>query len=93
MSNIGIIGGGHSSGKLTQHLINGNFKGNIKIFSEEDSPPYERPPLSKEYLEDGVKFSYKGINKFVSNIYKNISYLNATKDNSMFAIQVKNDII
>ena len=51
MSNIGIIGGGHSSGKLTQHLINGNFKGNIKIFSEEDSPPYERPPLSKEYLE------------------------------------------
>jgi len=51
VSNIGIIGGGHSSGKLTQHLINGNFKGNIKIFSEEDSPPYERPPLSKEYLE------------------------------------------
>ena len=55
--------------------------------------PEDFSEFSKEYLEDGVKFSYKGINKFVSNIYKNISYLNATKDNSMFAIQVKNDII
>jgi hypothetical protein len=49
--------------------------------------------FSKEYLEDNVIFSDLGINKFVKNIYKNISYLDVTKDNSMFAIQVKNDII
>ena len=55
--------------------------------------PEEFSEFSKEYLEDGVKFSYNGINKFIKNTYKHISYLNETKDNSMFAIQVKNDII
>jgi hypothetical protein len=55
--------------------------------------PEEFSEFSKEYLEDGVKFSSKGANKIISNIYKNISYIDSTKDNSMFAITVKNDII
>ena len=86
MSNICIIGGGHSSGKLTQHLINGNFKGNIKIFSEEDSPPYERPPLSKEYLEGTksikdfeLKINFeKEIQLFLNSRIENINLENKT---------------
>ena len=50
--------------------------------------------FAKEYLEsDKVLFSYKGANLFVKNIYKNISYLDMSKDNSKFAIQIKNDVI
>ena len=30
---------------------------------------------------------------FVKNVYKNISYLDMSKDNSKFAIQIKNDVI
>ena len=52
---ICIIGGGHSSGKLVKNLIDNNYKGEISIFSEEEYPPYERPPLSKEYLKDEVE--------------------------------------
>ena len=50
--------------------------------------------FAKEYLEsDKVLFSYKGANLFVKNVYKNISYLDMSKDNSKFAIQIKNDVI
>lgn len=50
--------------------------------------------FAKEYLEsDKLLFSYKGANKFVMNVYKNISYLDMSKDNSKFAIQIKNDVI
>ena len=52
MSDISIIGGGHASGKLVNNLHKLEFKGNINIFSEEKHLPYERPPLSKDYLYD-----------------------------------------
>ena len=52
---ICIIGGGHSSGKLIKNLLDNNYKGEISIFSEEKYSPYERPPLSKEYLKDEVE--------------------------------------
>ena len=56
MSDISIIGGGHASGKLVDNLHKLEFKGNINIFSEEKHLPYERPPLSKDYLYGSKKF-------------------------------------
>ena len=56
MSDISIIGGGHASGKLVNSLHKLEFKGNINIFSEEEHLPYERPPLSKDYLYGSKKF-------------------------------------
>ena len=50
-SAIVIVGGGHAGGKAAIALRNEGHTGPITIVGEENHPPYERPPLSKEYLQ------------------------------------------
>lgn len=50
-SAIVIVGGGHAGGKAAIALRNDGHTGPITIVGEENHPPYERPPLSKEYLQ------------------------------------------
>lgn len=50
-SAIVIVGGGHAGGKASIALRNEGHTGPITIVGEEKHPPYERPPLSKEYLQ------------------------------------------
>ncbi|HEX8641872.1 MAG TPA: FAD-dependent oxidoreductase [Allosphingosinicella sp.] len=45
-----IVGGGHGGAQAAIALRQLGFAGNVAIVTEEDEPPYERPPLSKEYL-------------------------------------------
>jgi len=45
-----IIGGGLAGAKAVEALRNNGFGGQIILFSGEEHLPYERPPLSKEYL-------------------------------------------
>ncbi|KKC06017.1 NAD(P)/FAD-dependent oxidoreductase [Mycobacterium nebraskense] len=45
-----IIGGGLAGAKAVEALRDGGFDGQITLFAEEEHLPYERPPLSKEYL-------------------------------------------
>jgi len=45
-----IVGGGHGGAQAAIALRQLGFAGSIAIVSDEDQPPYERPPLSKEYL-------------------------------------------
>ena len=45
-----IVGGGLAGAKATEALRDNGFDGQIVLFAEEDHLPYERPPLSKEYL-------------------------------------------
>jgi 3-phenylpropionate/trans-cinnamate dioxygenase ferredoxin reductase component len=45
-----IIGGGLAGAKAVEALRDGDFDGGIILFAEEEYLPYERPPLSKEYL-------------------------------------------
>ena len=45
-----IIGGGLAGAKAVQALRDNDFDGQIILFGEEEHLPYERPPLSKEYL-------------------------------------------
>lgn len=45
-----IVGGGHGGAQAAITLRQGGFEGAIAIVSAEPEPPYERPPLSKDYL-------------------------------------------
>ena len=45
-----IIGGGHGGAQAAVALRQRKFTGTIAIVGDEPDPPYERPPLSKEYL-------------------------------------------
>lgn len=45
-----IVGGGHGGAQAAIQLRRLGFGGSIAIVSAEPDPPYERPPLSKEYL-------------------------------------------
>jgi 3-phenylpropionate/trans-cinnamate dioxygenase ferredoxin reductase subunit len=45
-----IVGGGLAGAKAAQTLREEGFDGSVVLFGEEDVAPYERPPLSKDYL-------------------------------------------
>lgn len=45
-----IVGGGLAAAKAVEALRDNNFDGHIVVFADEEHLPYERPPLSKEYL-------------------------------------------
>ena len=45
-----IVGGGHGGAQAAVALRQNGFSGSIAIIGKEAVPPYERPPLSKEYL-------------------------------------------
>jgi 3-phenylpropionate/trans-cinnamate dioxygenase ferredoxin reductase subunit len=45
-----IVGGGLAGAKTVEALRDSGFDGQIILFAEEKRLPYERPPLSKEYL-------------------------------------------
>ena len=45
-----IVGGGHAGAQAAIGLRQDGFAGSIAIITEEADPPYERPPLSKDYL-------------------------------------------
>jgi 3-phenylpropionate/trans-cinnamate dioxygenase ferredoxin reductase component len=45
-----LIGGGFASGHCASELRKRGAEGSIVLVGREPEPPYERPPLSKEYL-------------------------------------------
>lgn len=47
---IVIAGAGQAAAQCAQSLRQGGFTGSIVLIGDEDAAPYERPPLSKEYL-------------------------------------------
>jgi 3-phenylpropionate/trans-cinnamate dioxygenase ferredoxin reductase subunit len=51
-----IVGGGHGGAQAAIALRTQCFAGSIAIVGREDEPPYERPPLSKEYLAQEKPF-------------------------------------
>jgi len=51
-----IVGGGHGGAAAAQALRQKGFEGSVAIVTDELSPPYERPPLSKEYLAQEKTF-------------------------------------
>ncbi|MES0812261.1 FAD-dependent oxidoreductase [Roseibium sp. SCPC15] len=47
---IVVIGGGQAGASVVSKLRGLGFEGDILLFSGENEPPYERPPLSKKHL-------------------------------------------
>jgi 3-phenylpropionate/trans-cinnamate dioxygenase ferredoxin reductase component len=45
-----IVGAGHGGAQAAIVLRQSGFEGSIALIGREDEPPYERPPLSKDYL-------------------------------------------
>jgi 3-phenylpropionate/trans-cinnamate dioxygenase ferredoxin reductase subunit len=51
-----IVGAGHGGAQAAIALRQGKFAGSIAIIGDEPELPYERPPLSKEYLAGDKSF-------------------------------------
>jgi 3-phenylpropionate/trans-cinnamate dioxygenase ferredoxin reductase subunit len=49
-ADILIVGAGHAGAQCAIALCQNGFSGSIAIVGRESEPPYERPPLSKEYF-------------------------------------------
>ena len=73
MSDIVIIGAGQAAGQAAASLRQEGHEGLITILGDEAFPPYQRPPLSKQYLsgEIGLERVYLRPEKFYAD--KNIS--------------------
>ena len=48
--NIIILGGGQACAYAAKEILSIEPESNLTIISEEKNLPYERPPLSKDYL-------------------------------------------
>jgi 3-phenylpropionate/trans-cinnamate dioxygenase ferredoxin reductase subunit len=49
-----LVGGGVAAARCARTLRRGGFAGTIVLVGDEPTPPYNRPPLSKELLRDEV---------------------------------------
>jgi len=50
-----IVGGGLAATRIAEQLRKAGYDGAITIVSDEEHPPYDRPPLSKDVLTDEAK--------------------------------------
>ena len=50
VSRIVVVGGGQAGGQAVDSLRREGFDGEILLVTAESRPPYQRPPLSKDYL-------------------------------------------
>ena len=66
LSDIIIVGAGHAAGQAAASLRQEGFAGAITILGDEPHIPYQRPPLSKQYLagEQGLDRVYLRPEKF-----------------------------
>ena len=51
MTHLVIVGGGLAAASAAETLREEGFDGDVTIVAEEQHPPYQRPPLSKGYLQ------------------------------------------
>ena len=52
--NVIVVGAGHAAGQLVASLRMQGYEGDIHVIGDEPYPPYQRPPLSKQYLSGEV---------------------------------------
>ena len=58
MERVLVVGAGQAGLQLAASLRQKGFAGEIMLIGDEASPPYQRPPLSKAYLEEGREESF-----------------------------------
>ena len=64
-----IVGGGHAAGQAAASLRQEGYAGELVILADEPHIPYQRPPLSKQYLagEQGLDRVYLRAAKFYAD--------------------------
>ena len=64
-----IVGGGHAAGQAAASLRQEGYAGEVVIVADEPHIPYQRPPLSKQYLagEQGLERVYLRAAKFYAD--------------------------
>ena len=69
MSAIVIVGAGHAAGQAAASLRQEGYEGEVFIIGDEPYIPYQRPPLSKQYLsgEQGIERVYLRPEKFYAS--------------------------
>jgi len=69
IENIVIVGAGHAGGQLVASLRQEKYEGGITLIGDEPHVPYQRPPLSKQYLlgEHGLEKVYLRPEKFYAD--------------------------
>tara|TARA_B100000497_G_C7672919_1_gene406198 strand:- start:561 stop:1793 length:1233 start_codon:yes stop_codon:yes gene_type:complete len=74
-----ILGGGQAAAYASKEIRSIDSDSDITIISEEKYFPYERPPLSKDYILDKVTFN--NLLFFPKNFYveNNIKFIGSTK--------------
>ena len=76
---IVIVGGGHAAGQAAASLRQGGYEGEVLVVCDEPHIPYQRPPLSKQYLagEQGLDRVYLRPESFYQS--RNIELRSATR--------------
>ena len=70
MENLVIIGAGQSAVQCITTLQKEGYSGSITLVGDEEHLPYQRPPLSKGFLEDAIKkerLYFKKLEFFIEN--------------------------
>ena len=62
-ADIVVVGGGLAGAKTVEALRDKGFEGSVTIISAETELPYERPPLSKGYLQGDAEFADAVVHK------------------------------
>jgi 3-phenylpropionate/trans-cinnamate dioxygenase ferredoxin reductase component len=66
LRSIAIIGAGHAGTEAAFALRLHGFDGSITLINGEDTLPYQRPPLSKSFLQRGLSTPLRSPDAFVS---------------------------
>ena len=74
-----IVGGGHGGAAQAAQLRQRGFTGSIAMLTAEPELPYERPPLSKEYLAGEKSFDRMLLRPPAFWAERNVSILTATR--------------
>ena len=70
MENLVVIGAGQSSIQCITSLKKGGYLGSITLIGEEEHLPYQRPPLSKGFLDNSIgaeRLYFKKLEFFIEN--------------------------
>ncbi len=51
LDQVVIVGGGHTAASAARALRKGGYDRSVVVIGDEPHPPYQRPPLSKEFLQ------------------------------------------
>ncbi|MBR0551654.1 NAD(P)/FAD-dependent oxidoreductase [Stakelama marina] len=74
-----IVGGGHGGAQAAIALRQAGFEGSLAIVTEENELPYERPPLSKDYLAGQKPFERMLIRPAAFWEERSVTFLTGTR--------------